>query len=170
MKKLHSACSIGSLWVILHAFDLFVSKNNHIVPCILHACHEASAAMLPLHCVNISLHFSRVLKKIHMWSVVSVVNEVKFKKKTTGRRPLGLPTDLRSCQLRGDMAVSLNNHYSGTALNGYVWGGSTRIPGHETMRLTAVTIIIEKSFFFWRGENAPIRIQTPDHKLIMLTL
>ena len=48
-----------------------------------------------------------------------------------GRRPLGLPTDLRSCQLRGDMAISLNNHYSGTGLHGYVWGGSTRIPGHD---------------------------------------
>ena len=53
------------------------------------------------------------------------------KKGLTGRRPLGLPTDLRSCQLRGDMAIRLNNHYSGTGLHSYYWGGSTRIPGHD---------------------------------------
>ena len=39
----------------------------------------------------------------------------------------------------------------------------------ETMRLTAVSIIIEKPFF-WSEENASIWNQTPDHKLIMLTL
>ena len=41
----------------------------------------------------------------------------KVKKRDDGQRPSGLSADLQSCQLKGEMAININNHYSRTSLH-----------------------------------------------------
>ena len=91
------------------------------------------------------------------------------KKEKKKEKEIGLPTDLRNCQLRRDMAISLNNHYYLVQAFMVMFGEEAhrfQAMMRETMSPTAVSIIIEKPIF--DEEKMPLTGSDPSHNASML--